>query len=180
MHKSHTAVLCYLQNTMRQNMPTRSLWEDLYPARVTPTIISFLPPQGSATGVTGWATSVQQCHVQQGMMWEYRSSSIPNVIHSVAKKLWTDSLAPSSHSSLFAWHLQEHRTPRHCLQHPLSSCQQGYLHLPGGTLPKWREIGLSITEKTSWQPQAFGYFHRESGKTGKNRFFFKSVLGPQK
>lgn len=54
---------------------------------------------------------------------------------SVAKKLWTGSLAPSPCSSLpVSWclhccsaPLQEHRAPRHRLQQPLSSCQQRLL-----------------------------------------------------
>lgn len=58
---------------------------------------------------------------------------------------------------------------------------KGYLHLPAGDTPQIKgNRAINQAQKTCWQPQAFRYFHRESDETGKNKVFFKSILGPLK
>lgn len=169
----------------------RSLGEDpvsatrpVCPKRVPPAIVSFLPPstgEGSSA-LSRWSYRLNNIclAMSHAARAECRSRNILKcylLFLSVAKKLWTDSLVPSSRLSLPV-----------CLPHTLLLCpspraqssqalpavltelaaSKGYLHLWAGENPQMEgSRAISQTQQMCWQPQAFGYFHRETGKIGK-------------
>lgn len=116
-------------------------------------------------------------------MWDYRRSSILNVIYPGCLLPRSSELVPLPpapvHPCLFPGACtaalplcRSTELPGTACSSPWAPASKGYSHLPAGEIPHMKgNRAINQTHKKWWQPQAFGCFHRESGKTEKNMFF---------